>query len=166
MASFIQTRFGPQNFAEIIHFSFILSISSISKSNQVIIVKDEHFFLINEVSLSQYQRRCGWLEKEEVYSDVQLLNPCRGLHMLPYFPSSLNYLKIVLVSPSTLSPKMASSRSTIIVTGAAGGIGTGWLHGHLLSPWALSHYTVYVIHPSSLEIGSDTKVRRSALTSV
>ncbi|KAF8866022.1 hypothetical protein BDZ45DRAFT_720691 [Acephala macrosclerotiorum] len=38
---------------------------------------------------------------------------------------------------------------TILVTGAAGGIGTGWIHEHLKSPQALTHYTIFVIHPSA-----------------
>lgn len=39
-------------------------------------------------------------------------------------------------------------KGTILVTGAAGGIGTGWLHEHLQSEHARSHLTIYVTHPS------------------
>ena len=38
---------------------------------------------------------------------------------------------------------------TIIVTGAAGGIGHGWLLEHLKSPQARSFYAIYIIHPTT-----------------
>src|ERR1039457_2057894 len=40
-------------------------------------------------------------------------------------------------------------KPTILVTGAAGGIGTGFVHAHLASPQAVSHHTIYIIHPSA-----------------
>lgn len=44
---------------------------------------------------------------------------------------------------------MASPKGTIIATGAAGGIGSGWLLSHLKSPQAKLYHTIYIIHPSA-----------------
>jgi NAD(P)-dependent dehydrogenase (short-subunit alcohol dehydrogenase family) len=44
---------------------------------------------------------------------------------------------------------MNSPKGTIIATGAAGGIGGGWLISHLKSPQAKLYHTIYIIHPSA-----------------
>lgn len=40
-------------------------------------------------------------------------------------------------------------KGTIIVTGAAGGIGSGWVLQHLKTPQAKQYHTIYFIHPSA-----------------
>jgi NAD(P)-dependent dehydrogenase (short-subunit alcohol dehydrogenase family) len=45
--------------------------------------------------------------------------------------------------------KMTSPKGTIIATGAAGGIGSGWLLSHLKTPQAKLYHTIYIIHPSA-----------------
>jgi NAD(P)-dependent dehydrogenase (short-subunit alcohol dehydrogenase family) len=44
---------------------------------------------------------------------------------------------------------MTSPKGTIIATGAAGGIGSGWLLSHLKTPQAKLYHTIYIIHPSA-----------------
>lgn len=44
---------------------------------------------------------------------------------------------------------MAPPKGTIIVTGAAGGIGSGWVLQHLKTPQAKQYHTIYFIHPSA-----------------
>jgi len=44
---------------------------------------------------------------------------------------------------------MTSTKDTIIATGAASGIGSGWLLSHLKSPQAKLYHTIYVIHPTA-----------------
>jgi NAD(P)-dependent dehydrogenase (short-subunit alcohol dehydrogenase family) len=44
---------------------------------------------------------------------------------------------------------MSSPKGTIIATGAAGGIGSGWLLSHLKSPQAKLYHTIYIIDPSA-----------------
>ncbi|KAN0103253.1 NAD(P)-binding protein [Hyaloscypha variabilis] len=43
----------------------------------------------------------------------------------------------------------AVPNGTIIATGAAGGIGSGWLFSHLKSPQAKLYHTIYIVHPSA-----------------
>jgi NAD(P)-dependent dehydrogenase (short-subunit alcohol dehydrogenase family) len=43
----------------------------------------------------------------------------------------------------------SNMEGTIVITGAAGGIGNGWLMEHLKSPQAKSHHTIYIIHPTA-----------------
>jgi len=45
--------------------------------------------------------------------------------------------------------KKAVPKGTIIATGAAGGIGSGWLFSHLKSPQAKLYHTIYIVHPSA-----------------
>jgi NAD(P)-dependent dehydrogenase (short-subunit alcohol dehydrogenase family) len=42
-----------------------------------------------------------------------------------------------------------SSKGTIIATGPAGGIGSGWVLEHLKSPQAKLYHTIYLIHPQA-----------------
>ncbi|KAE9374702.1 NAD(P)-binding protein [Stipitochalara longipes BDJ] len=44
---------------------------------------------------------------------------------------------------------MVSPKGTIVATGAASGIGSGWLISHLKSPQAKLYHTIYIIHPSA-----------------
>ena len=44
---------------------------------------------------------------------------------------------------------MTLPKGTIIATGAASGIGSGWLLSHLKSPQAKLYHTIYIIHPSA-----------------
>ena len=43
---------------------------------------------------------------------------------------------------------MASPKHTLLVTGAAGGIGTGFVYEFLKTPQASTHHALYIIHPS------------------
>jgi NAD(P)-dependent dehydrogenase (short-subunit alcohol dehydrogenase family) len=43
---------------------------------------------------------------------------------------------------------MASANHTLLVTGAAGGIGSGFVSEFLKSPHAKTHHGIYVVHPS------------------
>jgi NAD(P)-dependent dehydrogenase (short-subunit alcohol dehydrogenase family) len=44
---------------------------------------------------------------------------------------------------------MSPPKGTIIATGAAGGIGSGWVLSHLQTPQAKLYHTIYFIHPSA-----------------
>ena len=43
---------------------------------------------------------------------------------------------------------MASTKHTLLVTGAAGGIGSGFVSEFLKTPHAKTHHGIYVVHPS------------------
>src|SRR5277367_5667187 len=44
---------------------------------------------------------------------------------------------------------MASPKHTLLVTGAAGGIGSGFVSEFLKTPHASTHHAIYVVHPSA-----------------
>jgi NAD(P)-dependent dehydrogenase (short-subunit alcohol dehydrogenase family) len=56
---------------------------------------------------------------------------------------SVNHIQRIRMS------KKAVPKGTIIATGAAGGIGSGWLFSHLKSPQAKLYHTIYIVHPSA-----------------
>jgi len=90
-----------------------------------------HVFGFNYPVGVQLSDRCG--------------DPSRGL--LEIVPTSSN-LHLFYETHSKQFNTMESPKHTIVVTGAAGGIGGGFLYEFLQTPLASTHHGIYVAHPS------------------